>query len=237
MAVCEHLFERHDELAAALAARIAGRLQAAVDCDGRATLFVSGGSTPAAAFDALSRARIDWRAVTVGLVDERWVAEDHEASNTALVKRHLLTNRAAAASWWPMYRGGAIEQEVEALRADLPLAAGRGPTVAHIGIGADLHTASIFPGAAETPRALSDRAPPVMHTFPTGTPANPPYARATLTRPVLARAGLLVLLLRGEDKLARYRDALDVPAGRAGEAPVAALLADPAVTVEVYWSP
>ncbi len=236
MSVCEHLYASKEALVAALSARIARRLQSAVDSDGRASLLVSGGSTPVALFEALARQDIAWSATTVGLVDERWVDEGHEASNTGLVRRHLLTGPAAAADYWPMYRGGDVEDAVAAMRADLPTGPGF-PTVAHIGLGGDLHTASIFPGGSATPLALRDDGPPVVHMFPTGTPANPPFHRATLTRSVLARAGMLVLLIEGEAKLARYRAARALPLEAAHDAPIAAFLADDRVTVEVYWSP
>lgn len=236
MSVCEHFFEHKEELVAALSGRIARRLHSAIECDGAASLFVSGGSTPVALFDTLAHEDIDWSATTVGLVDERWVDETHEASNTALVKRHLLVDRARDARYWPMFRGGDIGAAVAAMRADLPLA-GRGPTVAHIGLGGDLHTASIFPAGSATREALRDDGPDVVHMFPTGTPANPPYHRATLTKAILARAGLLVLLIEGEAKLARYREARELPLRAADDAPVVAFLADDRIAVEVYWSP
>ncbi len=237
MAVCEHLFELKDDLVVALSSRIARRLQSAIDCDGRASLFVSGGSTPVALFQALADEDIDWGAVTIGLVDERWVDESHEASNTALVREHLLAGRAGAATYWPIYRGGDVERAVEDVRRDLPVAPGQGPTVAHIGLGGDLHTASIFPGGESTPEALRDDGPGVTHMYPTGTPANAPYHRITLTKAVLGRAGLLVLLMEGENKLESYRAARDLPADAAADVPIAAFLADPRIDVEVYWSP
>ncbi len=111
------------------------------------------------------------------------------------------------------------------------------PTVAVVGMGGDLHTASIFPNADHTVAALADDAPSLMHTFPTGTPANPPLDRITLSMAALARSGELVLLLRGAEKRERYEHAKKLPADAALGAPIVALLANPDVRVEVYASP
>jgi len=61
-------------LAEQLATDVAKWLQSGVDENGYATLVVSGGSTPAPFFTALSKIEIDWAMITVTLADERWVS-------------------------------------------------------------------------------------------------------------------------------------------------------------------
>lgn len=231
------MFERKSALVTALAERVAQRLEQAVEVHGEASLFVSGGGTPVALFEALSDMALSWRQITVALVDERWVDEDHPASNARLVRSHLLQGKARTARFAPSYRA-----DMDSVTAVARMNA-RGPwseappTVAHIGMGSDLHTASIFPGTAHAPLALAEDAPPVMRTEPTESPANPPYPRVTLTRPALARARLLFLLIEGEEKLARYRYARTLAAASAPDAPIVAFMTDPHVTLEVYGSP
>ena len=104
-------------------------------------------------------------------------------------------------------------------------------------MGGDLHTASIFPNADHTRAALAADAPTLLHTYPTGTPANPPFDRVTLSARVLASAGELVLLLRGDEKRERYEHAKSLALDEAPGAPIVALLADPDVRTEVYASP
>lgn len=237
MSVCEHLFDDKRALVESLSRRVAGRLTRAVEVHGEARLFVSGGGTPVALFEALSEMSLPWRQVTVALVDERWVDEDHPASNARLVRTHLLQNHARAARFAPSFRADAdIDTAVARMNERGPWSESA-PTVAHLGMGGDLHTASIFPGTDHAGPALAANAPAVMRTEPTESPSNPPYPRVTLTRPVLASARLLFLLIEGEDKLARYRQARALKADDAPGAPIVAFMTDPRVTLEVYGSP
>ncbi len=63
----------------------------------RASLAVPGGTTPGPIFDNLCSVDLDWARVDVLLTDERWVPESAARSNTALLRRRLLVDRAAAA--------------------------------------------------------------------------------------------------------------------------------------------
>ena len=83
-------------LAAALAGKVSGLLAQAVSRRGVALLAVSGGTTPAQFFAALSEADIAWDKVTVTLVDERFVPPSSPRSNAVLVSAKLLQGRAAA---------------------------------------------------------------------------------------------------------------------------------------------
>src|SRR5690554_1826659 len=96
-------FATPDELADALADRVASALTNAIDARGVAVLAVSGGSTPKRFFEALSHRSITWDKVVVTLVDERFVPETDERSNAALVKAKLLTGKAAAARFVPLF--------------------------------------------------------------------------------------------------------------------------------------
>ena len=133
-----------------LATRLQRELREAL-LPGPATLAVPGGSTPGPMFDALSEADIDWSKVTVMLTDERQVPADHERSNERLVRGRLLQNRAAAATFLRLVpEGDDIATPIAALAAMLPI------TVLVLGMGADMHTASLFPGSPDLAAALSD---------------------------------------------------------------------------------
>ena len=140
-------------LAIDVANKLAGELRAALEHEDRVLMAVPGGTTPGPIFDDLCAADLDWSRVDVMLSDERWVPEDSERSNTRLLRQRLLVERAAAARYLPLYLpGDAPEERLEELEANitprLPI------QVLVLGMGADMHTASLFPGADKLAEAL-----------------------------------------------------------------------------------
>ena len=107
----EKLFADVEAQAVALADEISKRLSAAIAERGGALLAVSGGKSPVRLFKLLSQADLPWSAVTVTLVDERWVAADDEASNERLVHEHLLVGLAASATFVPLKNSAATPEE------------------------------------------------------------------------------------------------------------------------------
>lgn len=203
------------EMMRALADLLADELRAGLAERGAASLAVPGGTTPGPLFDALCEADLDWAKVSVMLTDERWVPEASPRSNTALLRARLLRGKAAAARLVPLYAEAPLpEDRLEALsdglHAALPL------TAAVLGMGADMHTASIFPGADRLEDALSG--PGLL--YPMRAPGAP-EPRITLSMPVLRGAGACHLVILGAEK----RDALERAQGLPPrEAPIAALL-------------
>ena len=90
------MFENREEMALRLSSDISARLARAIADKGRASLAVSGGSTPAALYSFLSKSDLDWSKVNIVLVDERWVRPGVDGSNETFVKETLLQNNAAA---------------------------------------------------------------------------------------------------------------------------------------------
>lgn len=222
-----HLTEYADAemMALDLANIIAGELGGALRHGARATLVVPGGRTPGPVFDALSAADLEWARVDVMLTDERWVPEDDHRSNAAQVRARLLVGPAAAARFLPLFTGATDPAdtlaEVEAMLApSLP------PAVVLLGMGADMHIASLFPGADGLTAALRADAPVLAIMRPAGQDV----ARVTLTAQVLRRATSVHLLLTGAEK----RLALLRAAGMTAElAPVTAILD----VAQVHWAP
>jgi 6-phosphogluconolactonase len=204
MAVTEHT----GATPAAIAAHIATALRTAIAARGQASLAVSGGKSPIPLFEALREQDLDWSKVTVVLVDERVVPRDHADSNTALVARHLLQGRAAAARFLPFFRELAPTFNAEVLDALVRDAEDRIATlpwpldVAVLGMGEDAHTASLFPGAPGYARAIA-----TDQRLAWVVPDTAPHARLSLTLSALLAARELVLSIAGESKLAVYRRA------------------------------
>ena len=82
-----------------LAQDIAGRLRQALRSDGRATLCLPGGTTPAPLFSQLSELQLEWDRVIVFPGDERCVPPADARSNARLVRHQLMQGPAAAAQY------------------------------------------------------------------------------------------------------------------------------------------
>lgn len=187
-------------LALSLADKIASQLAQQLRTNETASLCVPGGTSPTLVFETLSGSDLDWSRVTVFPGDERWVDGEHKRSNGRLLRRHLLRDRAAAAQYIDLYTGSATPDEAapllaEAIRPHLPI------TVVLLGMGNDMHTASLFPGADRLAEGLASDAPLVLPIRAEG--AGEP--RITLTRSALADAMNIHVLLMGPEK----RDALE----------------------------
>ncbi|MGV8987770.1 MAG: 6-phosphogluconolactonase [Cypionkella sp.] len=177
-----------------LASVIAAELRTALSL-GHTTLSVPGGTTPGPVFDILAETPLDWSRVSVLLNDERWVGIDSPRSNTRLVRERLLRGQAASAHLVPLY--AEAPQPEDKLAA---LAQGIAPhlpiTVLLLGMGADMHTASLFPGADKLTQALSPDAP-ILMALRAEAAAEP---RITLTARVLQAATHSHILITGAEK-------------------------------------
>ena len=207
-----------------LANVIAGQLADFLRREGRASLSVPGGTTPGPIFDTLSGVDLDWANVAVFLNDERWVPEDSPRSNTRLLRERLLRGKAAAAQLIPLYAPAdapetALDALADGLRPHLPI------SVLLLGMGADMHTASLFPGADRLAEALAPDAPLLLPTRAEA--AGEP--RITLTAPVLKGAMNIHILITGQEKRDALERALTLPPE---EAPVRALLDN----ATVHWA-
>ena len=188
-------------MALSLADRIAAELRVNLDAQRPTSLCVPGGSTPALMFRALSGLPLDWEKVTVFLNDERWVDGDNPRSNSAMLRKTLLVGPAAAAAYLDLYTGdptpeGAAPALSEQIKPHLPI------TVLVLGMGDDMHTASLFPGADGLDRLLASDAPPVMAAAGGAEP------RITLTAPALQSALNIHIMIKGAQKRAALEAAM-----------------------------
>ncbi|ACZ39853.1 MAG: 6-phosphogluconolactonase [Sphaerobacter thermophilus] len=180
----------------------------------RFTVALSGGSTPRALYRLLAEPpqadAIDWSRVHVFWSDERCVPPDHEQSNYRMARETLLDHVPI-----PHDQIHRIEAEREPSDAAAHYAAtltrvfglgvGEMPDFGLIllGIGADGHTASLFPGT----RALTVRGVPVVENVVPQLDT----MRITLTVPVITEAANIMVLAAGEDKAPAVHRALEAP--------------------------
>jgi 6-phosphogluconolactonase len=189
-----------DDLLDHLAGEITYRLRHSAGATGQAHLALSGGSTPMPLYQRLlidPRFRgLPWGYTHVWLVDERCVPADDQQSNFGAIKRQLLDHvpvRPEAVHPVPVAQpDGDMAYEI-ALRQALADRAGRLDVVL-LGMGADGHTASLFPGSPAVSQA--DR----LVVFNDGPTVAPPRPRITMTYPLLNAAQWIGVLITGQNK-------------------------------------
>ena len=187
-------FETKEKMFESLAIKVIEDLNEAVKTKGKATLLVSGGSTPKPLFQLLNQYELDWEKITIGLVDERFVNNTSEFSNENLVVNNLLTNRAKKATFVPMV----FNAESEDLNLELVKKAYNifeNTTVVLLGMGDDGHTASIFPNDEASVIANT-----TLETIAFTNSPNHPKRRITCTTSFLKKASHTYLLFTGENK-------------------------------------
>ena len=226
-----HEFADQQALCQKLSQRICAAIQKAIAARGKASLVVSGGSTPVPLFAALSKISMEWDRVFITLADERWVEVSDKDSNEASVREHLLRNQATDAHFHGLKNSHASavdgEKECEEQLALLPTPF----DIIILGMGPDGHTASLFPGAARLSDALDMGSGRLCMAM---TPVTAPHDRMTLTLPALLDSRQIYLHLSGKKKRDVYERALG--GDSVEEMPIRAVLGQDKVPVDVYWA-
>ncbi|MTV25651.1 6-phosphogluconolactonase [Nitriliruptoraceae bacterium ZYF776] len=199
-----------EDLARRGAEVLAEALHAALGSRDRVSFGVSGGRTPLTVFARLAALDLDWERVAVLQVDERLAAEGSPERNLSGLAATLGRTRAHLHPV-PVAPGVPRDEVARRYAQVVTEVAGDPPVldVVHLGLGADGHTASLFPG---DPAALEVDAPVVA------TGAGPGPDRVSLTLPVLAAARRVVWIVGGQDKaealVALRAGDGSIPAGR-----------------------
>lgn len=183
---------------------------------GRFAVALSGGTTPAGLYAALAaearlRGAVDWERTQVFWGDERQVPPDHQDSNYRMAREVLLSkvpipeaNVHRIPGEIPDAAEAALRYEEE-LRETLGLAAHELPRfdLVLLGLGADGHTASLFPGT----EALREKQRAVVANWVDTLRA----WRITLTVPAINRARSVMFLVCGDDKAEAVKSVLEGP--------------------------
>lgn len=221
--VAWHRFATLADASEALAEAVSIRLRALLAGQGRASLAVPGGTTPARFLAALGEIDLDWGKVTLLPTDERFVAADDEASNERMIREQFAPLRESRVAYLSFHgHGSDIESAAAVLCAELAEMPPLDLLVS--GMGTDGHIASLFPGGEAGFPAAPDSGIAIAHP-----PGLPP--RLSLSPARLTGAGWASLLVSGAVKEA----VLTTAAERASPLPVDLLLARPQ-GLDVYWA-
>jgi 6-phosphogluconolactonase len=200
-------------LAEAAARATVERARAAADHKGSFTWVLAGGGTPRDLYALLAdpraafRGEMPWQQTHVFWGDERHVPPDHPDSNFRMAREAMLD----AVPLPPRNIHRIPAEEADAARAADLYEAELRAFFAHdlwprfdlvlLGLGADAHTASLFPGSpilAECSRWVAAPYVPALASF-----------RITLTPPAIDHAAAVLFLVAGEDKAAAVRAVIE----------------------------
>jgi 6-phosphogluconolactonase len=168
------------------------------------SIVLTGGGTPARAYQLAAEREPDWSAASLWWGDERCVPPDDERSNFRLARENLLDRIEAPAREVQRIRGELGGEE--AAREYDELLVGAQLAYVLLGLGPDAHAASLFP---EQP-TLEERE---RRAIPAEATLEPFVERVTLTVPVLCSAPEVVFIVTGEEKAEAVERAFARPPG------------------------
>ncbi len=196
------IFPEKGEMLSFMAALWNSMAAEAIARKGQFTAALSGGRTPRDFFLLLSHSHEAelWNGTHIFLVDERCVPLDSPDSNYGLIRSSLLsrvpvpTQNVHPVPVDPDDPAASARRYEEELKYFFRLSPGTLPVfdLIHLGMGADGHTASLFPGAA----ILAETARLAVEVLPGGNRLN----RVTLTLPVINNAENVIMLATGKEK-------------------------------------
>lgn len=234
MAWVEHDYASADELSAKLAGLLRQTCVDAMATRGRVLLALAGGRTPLPLYARMAERPFDWAGTTLMPTDERCVPHDHPACNLRALREAFA--QARGLGWESLTVPDGDPGRSQAHAAAMLAAHAEPFDVVLLGMGADGHVASLFPGAPQLVAALDPGArADACRVDPEPLPPEAPFPRISLTLQRLLRSRAIHLLVAGEAKRAVLRRA------QAGNDPrrhpVAAVLHAPGMLAHIHWSP
>jgi 6-phosphogluconolactonase len=157
-----------------------------------AAIVLTGGTSVGRAYELSAEREPDWSAASLWWGDERCVPPEDERSNFRLARETLLDRLEAGPREVQRIRGELGPEQAAREYDDLLRSVSRLDLIL-LGIGADGHTASLFPDQP----ALEERE---RRAIPNEAKLEPLVDRVTMTVPVLASAALVLFVVSGESK-------------------------------------
>lgn len=225
-------YDSIDELAEAVAGDVGFIVESAVEARGSALLALPGVSTALPVYAKLAAARLPWKRVTIVPGDERLVPMDSELSHVRAIAKAFLP---AGARVIPIAADIAdyrlAGNSADARLQDLPWP----PDLVWLGMGADGHTAAIFPGPDLEQALDAPKARRAVGVMPDPLPEEAPVAHVTLTRSAILSARTILITIRGQ----ALRDLLEaaIRDGHSSKLPIGRVLAEAEQPIDIHCCP
>lgn len=186
--------EKSQDFARVTAEWVANRIHEIIAANGRCTLSLAGGETPRPVYNLLAKTdvsrHVEWHKVEFYFGDERCVPPDHPDSNYRMAYETLFSDLRIAPVQIHRIEAERIDRDQAA--ADYEAILPQGLHLILLGMGEDGHTASLFRGSP----ALDERVRRVVVVKG----SKPPPWRITITPPVIAAAGSVLVMVSGKQK-------------------------------------
>lgn len=223
-----NIFDSATDASHALCNELEAIICNAVTNQGKASIAVSGGSTPVPMFKALNKKPLLWEKLIISLVDDRWVPPSHPDSNEALVRQYLLGEHCAETKFAGFWRSdGDITVAESECNSHLASLLPDFIDAVVLGMGNDGHTASLFPQTPQLENALHTSSPCCALT-----PVTAPHERMTLSAHRLLASKKRFLHIKGQDKIETLK--LAASDGNVTSMPIRLFLKHP---LTIFWSP
>ncbi len=227
-------FDTPAEMAEQVAGDIGFVIESAIEAHDNARIAVPGGRTPDVIYEALlGNEAIDWSKVTLIPTDDRLVPLGDPLSNYAKLNRYFGARGANVVS---LVDEAALGDYQEAGRlADARLALLHWPLdLVCLGMGADGHTASIFPGPDFERAVAGPKERRAVGVRPDPMPAEAAVERVTLTAAALSSARTVMIVVSGDDKRRVLEQA--IKEGPLSRLPIGRVIAGLDASVDIFWS-
>ncbi|HWK35603.1 6-phosphogluconolactonase [Sphingomonas sp.] len=225
-------YDSIEEMAEAVAGDIGFVIESAIDARGAAVIALAGGKTPLPIYQQLAKAKLDWSRVTIVPGDERIVPLGDPLSNVTAIGKVFLPKKARVI---PLVSATAPDYKAAGRAADALLQDLHWPLdLCLLGVGADGHCASIFPGPDFDEALNGPNERRALGVMPDPMPSEAPVARVTLSRAAIASARALTIAITGDAKRQVVEEA--IKAGAASPHPIGRVLADVELPVDIHWA-
>ncbi|MFA5970102.1 MAG: 6-phosphogluconolactonase [Sphingomonas sp.] len=225
-------YDSADEMADAVAGDAEFIIDSAIDARGAAVIALAGGKTPMPVYERLAKAKIDWKRVTILPTDDRLVPMGDALSNITAIAKIFLPKGVRVL---PITSEAAADYKAAGRAADARLQDIHWPLdLCLLGVGADGHTASIFPGPDFDEAVSGPKERRAVGVMPDPLPPEAPVARVSLTRAAIVSARAVMIAVTGQAK----RDIIEraINDGPLSPYPIGRVLADAELPVDIHWS-